>query len=125
MDNKRLPLLILGGGVVLIMLYLANDSASDNLTGVPSVQSEEQFGGLDADLGSRQNTGTPLDLDPSLHFFSPGYMCPGQSQILTRHRYPIVSGSNISTLIHRGFDAFRQGSPDNEWRVQPPSEYNL
>jgi hypothetical protein len=118
-------LLVVGAGAVLIMLYLANASASDNLTGVPSVQSEEQFGGLAADIGSRENPNTMLDMSPDIHFYTPGYNCPGQSSILTRHRYPLVTGGNISTLIHRGFDAFKMGSPDNSWRVQPPSEYNL
>ena len=125
MDNKKLPLLILGAGAVLVMLYLANDSASDNLTGVPKVETEAQFGGLAADVGLRDNAGTMLDTQTDTHFYVPGYNCPGQSTILTRHRYPLVCGGNISTIIHRGFDAFRQGSPDNEWRVQPPSEYNI
>jgi hypothetical protein len=124
-DNKKLPLLILGAGAVLVMLYLANDSASDNLTGVPKVETEAQFGGLAADVGLRENAGTMLDTQADTHFYVPGYNCPGQSTILTRHRYPVVCGGNISTIMHRGFDAFRQGSPDNEWRVQPPSEYSI
>jgi hypothetical protein len=125
MDKNRLSLLILGSGVILIVLWLAQQSSGDSLTGVPCVESEEQFGGLSADIGSRDNTGTMLDMSPDIHFFVPGYNCPGQSQVLTRHRYPVVAGGNISTLIHRGFDAFKLGSPDNDWRTQPPSEYTL
>lgn len=125
MDKSKIPLLVLGTGVVLIVLYLAQQSSGDSLTGYPPVESESQFGGLGLDTTSMTNPGTPLDLDTSLHFFSPGYACPGQNLTLTRHRYPLVPGGNISTLIHRGFDAFRLGSPDNGWRVQPPSEYNI
>lgn len=124
-DKSKIPLLVIGGGVVLIVLFLAQQSSGDSLMGVPSVESEEQYGGLSADVGSRDNAGTMLDMDPDIHFYSPGYNCPGQNSVTTRHRYPLVCGGNVSTIIHRGFDAFKLGSPDNAWRVQPPSEYTL
>lgn len=125
MDSKRLSVLVLGAGAILIVLYLAQQSSGDSLTGVPPVETEAQFTGLATDIGLRENAGTMLDTQPGTHFYVPGYNCPGQSTILTRHRYPLVCGGNISTLIHRGFDAFKLGSPDNAWRVQPPSEYNI
>lgn len=125
MDKNKVALCVLGAGAVLIVLYLAQQSSGDSLMGVPAVQSEEQFGGLAADIGSRENPNTMLDMSPDIHFYTPGYNCPGQSTVLTRHRYPLVAGGNISTLIHRGFDAFLLGSPDNDWRTQPPSEYTL
>lgn len=125
MTGNKQALAVLGAGVILVVLYLAQQSTGDSLAGVPKVQSEEQFSGVSSDLGNRDNTGTPLDMSPDLHFFTPGYACPGQNLVVSRHRYPVVSGGNISTLIHRGFDAFKLGSPDNGWRVQPPSEYNL
>lgn len=125
MNQNKIALCVLGAGAVLIVLYLAQQSSGDSLTGVPKVESEEQFGGLAADIGSRENTGTMLDMSTDIHGYSPGYNCPDQETVITRHRYPLVSGGNISTLIHRGFDAFLLGSPDNHWRTQPPSEYTL
>jgi hypothetical protein len=124
-DKNRLAVCVLGAGAVLIVLYLAQQASGESLTGTPPIETEAQFGGLALDESSRTSPGTPLDLDTTLHFFSPGYVCPGQNLTLTRHRYPVVAGGNVSTLIHRGFDAFKLGSPDNDWRVRPPSEYNL
>jgi hypothetical protein len=124
-DKNRTTLLVLGAGVVLIVLYLAQQSSGDSLLGVPAVETEEQFSGLAAGIENRVSPGSMLDMSTDIHFYVPGYNCPEQSTIYTRHRYPLVPGGNISTIIHRGFDAFKLGSPDNTWRVQPPSEYTI
>lgn len=125
MTANKHALMVLGAGAILIVLYLAQQSTGESLGGVPQVQDESQFKGLADDSGGRMNVGTPLDLSADLHFFTEGYVCPGQNVTLTRHRYPVISGGNVSTLIHRGFDAFRLGSPDNDWRTRPPSEYTI
>lgn len=63
------------------------------------------------------------NLDTGSHYFHPNYANDGQGQIWMAHRYPRVSGGNLSTLIHRGMDALKEPSPfDNAWRVMPPGE---
>lgn len=64
------------------------------------------------------------ELDTGSHYFHPNYChSENQQQIWMPHKYPRVSGGNLSTLIHRGMDALKEPSPyDNSWRVQPPGE---
>jgi hypothetical protein len=55
------------------------------------------------------------------HYFHPGYCTTGQTVGFTPHRYPVVSGGNITTLIHQGFDSLRYTAPqDGDWLEQPP-----
>lgn len=122
MDNKHLALGGIGAGIVVIVLYLAMQSTGDSLVGVPSVQTEAQFNAYGTDL---MGTGTPLDMSPSIHFYDEGWNCPNQQMVPSRHRYPVVSGGNISTVIHRGMASLINGSPDNAWRTTPPSEETL
>lgn len=124
MENKTI-LAGLGSAIVLIVLYLAMQSTGDSLVGVPKVQTEAQFNAHGDDLYPGMSPNTPLDMTPEIHFYDEGWNCPGQSLRAPRHRYPIVSGGNVSTIIHRGMSAFNDGSPDNPWRVTPPSEYTL
>lgn len=62
-----------------------------------------------------------------LHFFHPESPLPlrpqGQSYVSLKHRYPTVSGTNISTLIHRGYSPMMVPTPrDYDWLVNPPTE---
>jgi hypothetical protein len=123
-DNK-LIFAGLGGGLILIMVYLAMQSTGDSLVGVPEVQTEAQFSAWGDGLYPGLNPGTPLDMTPEIHFYDEGWNCPGQSLRKPRHRYPIVSGGNLTTVIHRGMSSLAEGSPDNPWRVTPPSEESL
>ena len=114
-----------GGGLVIALAYVAYTSTDDRLT--PEVQTEAQFSGLGLDVGARVNLGTNLSLDPLIHFWHPG-LDPEPTAQKTRTlpiKYPYVSGANISTLIHRGMDAMKNGSPDNSWREFPPSEATI
>jgi hypothetical protein len=120
-----MALLGIGGAGVLILLYIAKQSTGSGLADVPKFESEEQFDGISADAGGRVNAGTPLDLNAGIHFFVPGYCCPGQQVAPTRQRYPLVSGGNMTAVMNHGMDRLSQGSPDNDWRVQPPSEVML
>ncbi len=124
MDNKQV-LAVIGGSIVLIMVYVAMQSTGDSLASVPKVQTEAQFNAWGVNLDAGINEGTPLDMTPELHFYDEGWNCPGQSLRPPRHRYPVVSGGNVSTIIHRGFDSMVFGSPDNAWRTTPPSEETL
>lgn len=122
MDNKVI-MAGLGGSIVLIALYLAMQSTGDGLVSVPQEQTEAQFNTWGDAFNI--NPGTPLDVTPELHFYDEGWNCPGQSLRAPRHRYPVVSGGNISTVIHRGMSSLAECSPDNPWRVTPPSEESL
>lgn len=62
-----------------------------------------------------------------LHFFDPDTPVPpnppNQQYTDSRHRYPTVSGTNISTLIHHGYSPMMCPNPrDGQWMVNPPSE---
>lgn len=62
-----------------------------------------------------------------MHFFDPGQAVPpnppNQQYTTPRHRYPTVSGTNISTLIHHGYSPLMVPSPrDNDWMWNPPTE---
>lgn len=125
MDRNKATLVVIGIGVVGIMVYLAQSSAGVSMLGVPQFETEAQFSGLNTDVGGRVNAGTPLEISAETHFFVGGYCCPGQKLVPPKHRYPLVSGGNITAVINHGLDAMRLGSADNLWRVQPPSEYSI
>lgn len=62
-----------------------------------------------------------------IHFFDPHtplpLNVPGQQYTDTCHRYPTVTGTNISTLIHHGYSPLMvPSSRDYEWMTEPPSE---
>ena len=120
--DKHVILAGLGGSIVLIALYLAMQSTGDNLVSVPEIQTEAQFDSLAVGM----NAGTPLDMTPSIHFYDEGWNCPDQQTVIPRHRYPVVSGGNISTVMHRGMSSLAEQSPTgNGWRITPPSEATL
>lgn len=125
MDSNRLALAGIGGAGLIILLYIARQASGSGLVNVPQFQTEAQFDGLAADVGGRVNAGTPLDLSTEIHFFAPGYCCPGQSVAPTRQRYPVVSGGNLTAVMNHGMSRLCEGSPDNDWRVQPPSEVTI
>lgn len=125
MDNNRLALAGIGTVGLIIMLYIARQSTGSGLVNVPQFETEAQFDGLSADVGQRVNAGTPLDLSADIHFFVPGYCCPGQQVAPTRQRYPVVSGGNLTAVMNHGMSRLTQGSPDNDWRVQPPTEVTI
>lgn len=118
-------LIALGGVLVAIIGTLAYRSTPDQLVG--EIQTEAQFSGLSLDTGLRTNIDTNVSLDPLAHFYHPGLDPePGAQKLRTLPiRYPLVSGGNASTVIHRGFSAMSEGSPDNCWRTFPPSEDNI
>lgn len=124
-DKDRLAILGIGVIGAGILLYMAQQSAGGGLRNVPEFETEAQFDGINQDVGMRVNPGTPLDLSPGIHFFVPGYCVPGQELQPTRQRYPVVSGGNLTAVINHGMSQLIEGSPDNDWRVQPPSEVTL
>jgi hypothetical protein len=97
-------------------------SASLNLSTV-GLDAKISALGINADGGF--TTETKL-----LHFFNPDPGFPVHLPLADRtylknlpHRYPTVSGTNISTLIHRGYSPLMvPAKRDYAWLVNPPSE---
>jgi hypothetical protein len=105
----------------VLFAYSAYDMSDD--VAVPSIQGEGQFQGMGIDSGVRFGEGTPLDMRPDVHQWHPGYDPDPYSQpvMQSRHRYPVVPGGNISSVMHQGWSQFCQNSPaDNDWRLNPP-----
>lgn len=126
LNERDWGLIAVGAIMAGLVLYSATKNSGGNP--VPTVETEAQFGAINADVGLRFNAGTPLDMNPNLHFYAPGYDPEpnGQPMRTLPHRYPRVTGANVSAVIHRGFDALKYGAPeDNEWMQNPPSEANL
>lgn len=63
-----------------------------------------------------------LDSMSVLSLFHPDLAVPGQQQVYARHRYPSVSGGNISTVIHQGWAAMSKQPQDPAWFNCPPGE---
>lgn len=124
-DRNTAALGIIAVGAIGIMVYLAQSSAGASLAGVPQFETEAQFSGLNTDVGARVNVSSPLDISAATHFYVGGYNCPGQTLVPPRHRYPLTCGGNVTSVINHGMSQLSQGSPDNSWRVQPPSEYAI
>lgn len=119
-------MITVGVAFAVVVGWISFSETGDQV--VPDVQTEVQFSGLGLDMGMRGNLGSNGAIDPDLHFWHPGYdPVPGCQPVITsRVRYPYVSGGNVTTVIHRGFDAMRKGSAmDNSFRVNPPSEVEL
>lgn len=65
-------------------------------------------------------------LDAPIGMSDEEYVKPGNSRvpvIYMPHRYPNVSGGNISALIHHGMSPLRKHAPrDSKWIECPPAE---
>jgi len=113
LDHKQLGLILVGAAFAGLLFYVAYDQSDK---GQARYQSPKGFA---VGLGF-----VAIDaLDTGDHYFHPAYCVPGQTQIFTAHKYPEVSGGEISTLIHQGMDALRRPAPqDDDWRTMPPAE---
>lgn len=68
--------------------------------------------GIAGDLVGDQSTGH--------EWRQPDY--DARKNVTLPHRYPTVSGQNISTVIHHGFDSMMRPAPtDADWMVYPPT----
>lgn len=109
MDKNTLGLLAIAALVVAGIAYAAYSNTDRN------TMPEVEFG----------TTGwnAALDACTEHEFFRPHNAVVGQGVTYTPHRYPNVTGGNITTLIHRGFSQLRQKAPqDSKWITRPPSE---
>lgn len=115
LSEKDLALLAVGVAFSALLAYIAYDRSDtgqarfESSTGITT-----GFNVIDTAIDA---------LDTGDHYFHPAHSVPGQTQIFTPHRYPTVSGGNISTLIHQGMSALNRPAPqDDDWRIRPPAE---
>lgn len=100
---------ILAGGAAVVVLYAA-------------------YSAVDRKRMPRQEIATVsfnAALDPCTEeeFFRPHHATENQQLQYTPHRYPNVTGGNISTVIHYGFSQLRRPAPqDAKWITRPPAE---
>lgn len=115
-----LVILAIAAGVAF---YYAVDNSDGPNTPIPQFQSEAQFAGLDVKsamcLGGN---GGPLDMRPEIHMFDWEAYGPKEVQpVFTQHRYPMVAGGNITTVMNKGIvSACCDNAPDSEWFRNPP-----
>lgn len=122
MDEHRIALLAILGVAAVILVYQAQSMTEDQP--IPIAQGELQMMGVALGAGIRYNSGTCLDMNPCAHFWSPETnprdFAPN-GFINTPHRYPVVPGGNMSTVMHKGWGSFTKDSPmGNDWRIAPP-----
>lgn len=106
MDNKDICYLAVGGAVLALVIYVAMCEGTVTNPSTEPVMSWNN----------------PLE-DVPYSYFADSHRLPGQQQVTLPHRYPNLSGTNISTLIHFGLSAMSHPHPkDLAWMNSPPSE---
>lgn len=119
LDRKDFMLIMFGSLIVLFIAHVGYQRSDK--TGQPRYQGVP--GGTAFVTGLNVVDTFISSLDTGEHYFHPAHSVPGQTQIFTQHKYPTVSGGNISTLIHQGLDAMCKPAPqDDDWRIAPPAE---
>lgn len=124
MNEHRLGVGVVFLFVALVFVYYATSKTTDKGIPIPELETEAQFNGLglNSEFDLRYNPGSMLSSHPVNHNWDP--MGDGDStspsKVTTRVRYPIISGGNVSTLIHRGWSGFQNSSPNKEWFYAPP-----
>jgi hypothetical protein len=112
----------IGGAIIVALYYAMKNDGDDGQHYVPQYQSEAQFAVLNSGIGGSANIGdnTPLDTRVEVHFWSPGFNDETNFQpVPTQHRYPAVSGGNITAVMHHGWSSLTE--PDcNLWFRNPP-----
>jgi hypothetical protein len=133
-NNKQLYVGLIFGLAAVIVLVYATQYDSEQPQHVPDIQTEAQFNAFGIDTGFNVAAGTPLDMDPSLHFWAPGFGAAIGDRfgfdfdnqkydiqpVPTPHRYPAVSGGNITSVMHHGWSSLNEPKC-NEWFRNPPS----
>jgi hypothetical protein len=113
LDAKDYGIIAVGAAFIGLIVLVARQRTS---TGQPKYDADEAvMAGLAVKVVDSLDTGD--------HYFHPAYCVPGQTQIFTPHKYPAVSGANVSTLIHHGMDRLCVPAPqDADWIERPPGE---
>lgn len=120
MTPNETTICVLGAIGVVALAYLGYCQTGSKP--VPQVQGEGQAMGLGVQATNRICAGTPLDMRPEIHFWSPGFdVNPAEPVVQPRHRYPAIPGGNMSTVMHKGWGAFNTDAPaGNDWMITPP-----
>jgi len=132
MNDARILLFIAIALAAGVSFYFAVNSTPDGDPNAPPIQDKNQ---VTSGLGVAANpfsVSVGIDAEkagsntrPQPHFWVPGLdPCPGATPCkqYTPHRYPALSGANISTVMHQGIvPACCNNAPaDNDWRLNPP-----
>lgn len=130
MNEKEIAMLLTGGALALVLVYIASESAGHEPTGrelntASNPASAQAYAGLD--FGAPFKATAMLDISSSLHGWHPGYdPVPGaQSVARSRQRYPVHCGGNVTATLVRGMNPMTFNSPSDSWAAQPPSEVSL
>jgi hypothetical protein len=123
MKPNEVAIWSLAGIGVLTLLYFAQQQTDERI--VPAIQADENVGGIgiQESAGFSLTTGTPLDMSQHIHGWHPGYDPDPTGQPVThsKHRYPVVPGGNLSTVMHHGWGACVTRAPaGNDWFTTPP-----
>lgn len=123
MKDSEVTVWAIAGLGLLAIIYLIN-SNTGGMKPVPDTQRESQFDGVAIKQNANYGVGTPLDMSQHHHGWHPGYDPDptGQPVTQSKHRYPAVSGGNISSVMHNGWSSVAHISPggDNNWFLTPP-----
>lgn len=117
LSEKEVGFIIAGAALVTAICYYAHFWCVDE-----SGKSQPRHQG---EFGTAGLFGAFIidSLDTGNHYFHPNMCYPGQTQVFTPHRYPQVTGGNITALIHQGMDAMRRKAPqDSDWIERPPGD---
>lgn len=106
-SDTAMGLGIIGVGVVILLGYLAYLSVD-----VETYPDVEISAGAGLDAPSGMNSNEFVSSSNSL-----------VSVVNLPHRYPTVTGGNITSLIHHGLEPLRKRAPrDSRWIECPPAE---
>jgi hypothetical protein len=107
--NNGQCLVIVGLGIATIIAYCAY-SAVDNPT-----MPQEEF--------AMASLNESLDACTEHEFFRAHQLTENQQLGFTPHRYPTITGGNVTSLIHHGLSPLRKPAPeDAKWITRPPAE---
>lgn len=140
LSDRDIHLIVIGVAFVALGGYIAVSRTGAVNTGpsgkAPTNEAKGLTASLNLSMASMSANVNMLGLDVKggltpetklIHFFDPksplGINPPNQQFTDTKHRYPTVTGTNISTLIHHGYSPLMVPSErDYAWMVDPPSE---
>jgi hypothetical protein len=117
LSNAQIGYIAVGAAGVLLIAYFAHLSVPEEGKTQPRYDypGEIVMAGLSAEAMEVIDTGD--------HYFHPNMCHANQGLIFLPHRYPTISGANITTLIHRGLTPLRRQAPqDADWIFAPPGE---
>ena len=131
--DKMICVLVIIALLAGVTFYFAVDNSPGPNAPIPAIQTEAQVGSLGQRAGlligaSGPDIGYAGRINLQEHFWAPGFgynyvNSPDDTPVtVTPHRYPVVPGGNISTVMHHGIvEACVNRAPaDNDWRLNPP-----